>query len=395
MSDGDPFGDDEPGDGDFGGMPFFAEILRMLQGQGSVNWDTARQLAVSIATEGSSEPNVDPLRRLHVEQLARAAELHVADLVGSTISSTGRPVHVVPVSRTTWVMHSLDAYRSLFEKLAGSLAAAGPDPADADPFLAPLIGALTPMLMSFTAGSLVGHLGHRSLGIYDLPLPRPGSDDIDLVVPNVDAFGTGWSLPEDDLFLWLCLHELLHHAILGSTPMGERITSLLHEYAASFRPDPGAIQDRLGRLQIASPSDLAGLQDLLSDPEVILGAVGSPSDSVAGRNLAASVAVVVGWVDHQMDKIGQRLIGSYAQITEAQRRRRVTADAADRFVERILGLELTQAQYDRGAAFIDGVVERAGPDALERLFTAEHLPTPNEVDAPGLWLARIDLSPGD
>ncbi len=393
MSDSGPFGDSGFGDGEFGNIPFFAEILRMLQGQGSVNWDTARQLAVSIANEGSSEPNVDPLRRLHVEQLARAAELHVADLVGSSFSSTGRPIHVVPVSRTTWVQHSLDAYRTLFEKLAGSLAASGPDPADADPFLAPLVGALTPMLMSFTAGSLVGHLGQRSLGVYDLPVPRPGSDDIDLVVPNVDAFGADWSLPADDLVLWLCLHELLHHAVLGSTPMGERITSLLHEHAAGFRPDPGALQDRLGRLQIASPSDLAGLQDLLSDPDMILGAVGSPTDSVAGRNLAASVAVVVGWVDHQMDKVGQRLIGSYAQITEAQRRRRVEASPADRFVERILGLELSQSQYDRGAAFIAGVVERAGDHALEGLFLEGQLPTPSEVDAPGLWLARIDLSP--
>jgi uncharacterized protein (DUF2342 family) len=79
-------------------------------------------------------------------------------------------------------------------------------------------------------------------------------------------------------------------------------------------------------------------------------------------------------------------------VTEAMRRRRVTADPSDRFVERLLGLELTQAQYDRGSAFVAGIVERAGRDALDRLWAAEReLPTPAEVDAPGLWLARIDL----
>jgi uncharacterized protein (DUF2342 family) len=79
-------------------------------------------------------------------------------------------------------------------------------------------------------------------------------------------------------------------------------------------------------------------------------------------------------------------------VTEALRRRRVTADPSDRFVERLFGLELTQAHYEHGAAFVHGVVERSGADALERLWKSEReLPTPAEIDAPGLWLARIDL----
>ena len=41
---------------------------------------------------------------------------------------------------------------------------------------------------------------------------------------------------------------------------------------------------------------------------------------------------------------------------------------------------------------MSGVVERAGEDALTRLWSDElDLPTPAEVDAPGLWLARIGL----
>ena len=39
-----------------------------------------------------------------------------------------------------------------------------------------------------------------------------------------------------------------------------------------------------------------------------------------------------------------------------------------------------------------GVVERGGDDQLARLWDSEReLPTPAEVDAPGLWMARIDL----
>ena len=103
--------------------------------------------------------------------------------------------------------------------------------------------------------------------------------------------------------------------------------------------------------------------------------------------------MVVGVVDHVLDVVGGNLISDYAMLTEALRRRRVEAAEADRFVERLFGLELTQSTYDRGSAFVDGVVERAGEDGVRRLWSdAASLPTPSEVDAPGLWLARLDLN---
>ena len=108
--------------------------------------------------------------------------------------------------------------------------------------------------------------------------------------------------------------------------------------------------------------------------------------------MTALVAAITGYVDHTMDRIGAELIGSYGRLAEALRRHRVEASESDRFVERLLGLELDQDQYERGAAFAAGVVERAGTDGLRRLFSdPANLPTPAEVDAAGLWLARIDL----
>jgi len=90
--------------------------------------------------------------------------------------------------------------------------------------------------------------------------------------------------------------------------------------------------------------------------------------------------------------VGAKLIGSYSMLTEALRRRRVEAAESDRFVERLFGLELVQATYDRGSAFVAGVLGREGEEGLRKLWSSpEHLPTPNEVDAPGLWLARISL----
>jgi len=125
---------------------------------------------------------------------------------------------------------------------------------------------------------------------------------------------------------------------------------------------------------------------------VMLGAIQSDRQRELLPLLEALIAVIEGYVDHVMDRIGGQLISSYSRVTEAVRRRRVEASNSDGFVERLFGLELSQDRYDRGSRFIDGVVERAGEESLERLWRVEaELPTPAEVDAPGLWLARIDL----
>jgi putative hydrolase len=133
-------------------------------------------------------------------------------------------------------------------------------------------------------------------------------------------------------------------------------------------------------------------QKMMGDPEMLLGAVRSPAQDALLPQIEAVVAVVLGYVDHVMDRIGTSLVSSYGMVTEAMRRRRVESTDADRFVERLFGLELTQARVERATAFVDGVVERGGVESLDRLWSHErNLPTPAEVDAPGLWLERIDI----
>jgi putative hydrolase len=394
--------DEGPLGNPFEGMPFLGDLAKMLGQQGGMAWDSARQLAINVATDGTSEPNVDPVERIQLEQLARVADLHVADVTGLATSVTGRPVAGLPVNRTRWVMESLDAYRPLVERLAASLGPTDDDEVDepGDPMADMFSGMfkmLQPMVLAMTAGSMVGHLARRSFGQYDLPIPRPttgaGADDLLLVVPNLDAFAAEWSLAPDDLRLWICVHEIAHHAVFGVPHVRARMDDLLNRYVSSFRNDPSALEARLGGVVPSDPDSLASLQHLMGSPEVILGAITSPEQDALRPQLEALVAVVVGVVDHVLDVVGGKLIASYSMLTEALRRRRVESAESDRFVERLFGLELSQATYDRGATFVDGVLERAGEDGLRRLWAdAANLPTPPEVDAPGLWLARLDLS---
>ena len=387
MEDFDPPGAENP----FSGLPFLSDIVRALGSQGA---QSARQVAMAVATEGVSEPNVDPVVRIEFESLARVAELHIAEHTGLPPSREGSLV-VEPLTRAGWAARSLDALRPLLGVLAEPPSANRADldeEADgATAWLGEVMATLAPLMAEMTAGTLVGRLAIRSLGSYDLPIPRD-DDRILLVAPNIASFAEDWSLPTEEVRLWVCLHEVAHHAVLGVPHVRAAMNNLLTSHAAGFSNDPSVLEERLGEFDPATgPEGLASLQRLL-EPESVLSAVRSPEQLALLPRLEALVAVVIGVVDHTMDRIGDGLIASYPMVTEALRRRRVTTGQTDRFVERILGLDLTQDQVDRGARFVAGVVERAGPKALDRLWVdGTCLPTPNEVDAPGLWLARIHL----
>ncbi|MCY3631795.1 MAG: zinc-dependent metalloprotease [bacterium] len=390
MSDPDSPEDFNP----FKGIPIFGDLGKLFSQQASSTWETARQIAVAVATEGKAEPNVDPADRIALGELARVAELQVANATGLSTTRDGQAASIVPVTRSRWATATLDAYQNLLEPLGSVSGPTEEEDAFVDPAQAmfgQIMKMVGPVMMSMTAGSMVGNLASRSLGQYDLPIPR-NSPELMVVPANIDALANEWSLDSSDLRLWVCLNELTHHAVLSIPHVSRRLDDLLAEYVRSFETDPTALESRLSDLDLADPDSLNSLPSVLGDPEVILGAVQSPAQRALLPQITALVTVIAGYIDWIMDSIGRGLIGSYQQLSEALRRRRVTAGAEDRFIERLLGLELTQDQYDRGASFASGVVERAGTEGLARLWRSEReLPTPAEVDAPGLWLARIDL----
>jgi putative hydrolase len=384
-----------PSGNPFEHLPMFGDLAKLFSEQGPVSWDVARQISLMLATEGQPEANVDPLVRMKFEELARVAELQVAEATGLSTAPAGGVLRVIPVGRGSWAQRSLDAYRPILERLATALSATGPDDEGAvepDPstdLLGSIGKMLGPVLLGMQSGMMVGHLSQRALGQYDVPIPRPLSDELLVVPDNIGAFGSEWSLPTDDLRLWVLLHELTHHAVLGVPHLRARVSALLDEYVSSFEVDAQSLEGSLGEIDISDPS---GLQALLGNPETLLGAIQTSTQREVLVRIEALLVPLVGYVDHVLDIVGRRLIGSYDMVTEALRRRRVEAGDGDRFVERLLGLELGQAQYERGAAFVNGVVERAGEPGLARLWHSERdLPTPAEVDAPGLWLARLEF----
>ncbi len=380
-------------------MPFLGDLARMLQGQGPLNWDAARQFALMIATEGKPEQNVDPAVRFRYQELGHIADLHVQQVTGLDTVTMGRAVEIVPVTPGSWAQRTLDAYRPLFQHLAGTLGAAtaasnaGAELEEQEPGMAMfggLMQMMAPMMLGMSVGSMVGHLSRRSFGQYDLPIPRPASPEVHVVSATIDAFSEDWSLPVDDLRLWVSLQEIASHAVLSIPHVRAELESLLMSYVAGFQPNPDVLGDKLAALDPTDSGGLADLQNVLGDPEVLLGAIQSPAQRALLPRLDALVATIIGYVDHTVDVAARGLVATAPRIAEAVRRRRVEADQSDIFVERLLGLTLTQAAVERGQSFVAGVLERQGD--LSRLWQSPGaLPTPAEVDAPGLWLARIDL----
>ena len=391
----------------------------MFAGRPAGSWDTALQLAGAIATEGQPEPNVDPADRLAIEQLARVAELHVGEVTGRSVEE---PVRIEALNRTQWAKRFLDEERPLLEELSGSIGAAlqsqlgdlgSEDFSEIDlqqpslPGMPPealikqLMGMMGPMLLGMMAGSTAGHLATRALGHYELPLPRPAHEPLTLVLRNVDEFADDWTLPREAIRLWVCLSDVAHQHVLNLDHVRAHLDGLLGEYVSAFSQDPAEIERRMRGLGIddefgGSEPELEALQRLAGDPDVLLSAMQSDEQLALMPRIAAVVSTVEGYVDWVLDTLGGRLIPEYDRVTEALRRRRAEAGPSSRFVERLFGLELSQSTFDRGSQFVDGIVERSGTQALSQLWTDEaHLPTPAELDAPGLWLARVGIESHD
>jgi putative hydrolase len=429
-----------PGMEGFGGDMFgrlMGDILKMMDtGAGGVQWPMAYELASRIAAgDAGTEPNPDPIERIRFDELSKVAQLHVTEALGMSVSVTGGDVHLVPSSKGDWARRILDTWKPVLERLAAvmqppsatapppaasgggaadivSSSQAGPSepgpvqpgaaqpgaegPEGAADALAAMFGrfmsAMAPTMTAMQAGSVAGHLASSALGQYDVPLAPVKSDDLWVVTGNLAQIAEDWSLPIDDLRLWLCVHEMATHAVLSRPGIANRIADLVVEHAKLAQPDAASLQ---GLLQQVDPTDPMAMSELLSDPAAYVPGASSGELQRIRGDLDALTAAIAGHVEHVTALISDRIIGKQTIIGEAMRRRRVSRGEGEKVAEALFGLSLDQAQVDRGERFVAGVLDREGEIQLTKMWSEPSwLPTPAEIEAPGLWLARIDLPAG-
>ncbi|MDQ1466348.1 MAG: hypothetical protein QOH10_763 [Actinomycetota bacterium] len=391
------------------------ELMRMLQTPGPVNWELARTVAAETSSTDREtgqpipESPVDATERDAIIDIVRAAQTHIAGVTGLS-HALGLPVAVV--DRADWARLTLDGLQPVLVALAEAISP--PEPTDTGevgealaetplidtPFgafgpdmMAGMMSALAPVLLGWLAGTLSGLLAQLALGQYDLPLPLAGEPGLAFVATNIDGFARDWSLNSTDLRFALALREVVHGGQRSVPWVRERLVRLSSAYVRGYELRPEALEEQFSALADFDPSSPTALEELeLPNPGALLDAMQTPGQKPVLEELRRFAAVLEGYADTVVDTVGEPLVPSLAQIEEALRRHRVDRGHAADFVDRMLGLELGREHYEQGHAFCRGVVERAGLDALDRLWESEAMvPTPNELEAPGLWLARIEL----
>jgi putative hydrolase len=381
-----------PPDDAFADVPLLREIQRvLLSSPGPVNWELARQVGIASSSWGAEDPKPTDRDQQELEGAVRMAELAVADVTG--MDTPAEVTRVRAVRRGEWVKANIRGLRGLFEpgaeQMARALAKTRPEEPAGDAqgtqLFETMFDRMAPLLMGAQIGMVLGYLGQRVLGQYELPLPRGDQPGLLFVVPNIVRFEEEWSMAEDEFRAWVALHETTHAFDLGRPWVRDHFLGLVREAAEGMEFDLEGLQERLEGLDLSDPSRLSEALggDLLT---------GSLSDEqrLLLRRIQAFMAAAEGHADHVMARVGRERLRSFDRIDEAMRRRHEGRSQEERAAERLLGVDMKLEQYRLGRGFCDTVAELTDERTLARMWdSADALPSMPELEEPRLWLARM------
>jgi putative hydrolase len=380
-----------PGDA-FEDVPLLRELQRvLLSSSGPVNWELARQIGIASASWGSDDPRPTEEDQRGFEGAVRMAELAVAEL--TAMDAPPEVTRVRAVRRAEWVEANVRGLRGLFEPGAEQMGRAlskarfeePTEGAENAQLFTAVFDQMAPLLMGAQVGMVLGYLGQRVLGQYELPLPRADQPGLLFVVPNIATFEREWSLPADEFRAWVALHETAHAFDLGRPWVRDHFLALIGEVAEGMEFDLAGLQERLEGLDLSDPGRIS--EALGGD--LLTGAL-TDEQQLLLRRVQAFMAAAEGHADHVMAVLGRARLRSFDRIDEAMRRRHEGRSEEERAAERMLGVDMKIEQYRLGRAFCDRVVELTDERTLARMWeSAEALPSMPELEEPRLWLARM------
>ncbi|MEI4272042.1 zinc-dependent metalloprotease [Klenkia sp. LSe6-5] len=376
-----------------GKMPLFAELQKLMSWSGGpVNWDLARQGAISQLAAGHQPTSA--AERSEVAEALRLADLWL-DQVTELPSGIER---TVAWSRVDWLEQTLPAWGALIDPLAERVVAAmtAALPAEAAAMAGPLSGVMGQMggvMFGAQVGQALGKLADEVVTSTDVGLPLAPAGTAALVPQNVDAFRAGLDRPADEVRLFLALREAAHQRLFAHVPwLRQQLADAVHAYARGIHVDADAIQrgleDAMGGMEGGfDPQDPEKLQQLLGSG--VLEPAETEEQQRALRRLETLLALVEGWVDVVVaEAAGQRLPG-HGALAETMRRRRASGGPAEQTFATLVGLQLRPRRLRDAATVWGAMAAQHGGAARDRLWShPDLLPTAADLDEPLDFVGR-------
>jgi putative hydrolase len=366
------------GDGD----DLFAQMFRLFQSSGPVNWKLARELTKNLA--GEREP-IEPSIAEEYRELAHVAELRIQATANLPAPSPGE---LNPTDRATWALDNEQTFRILIEPLGDKLSGGFGQLPGAESFgqMGAILQPLGPALLGMQAGTMVGFMAHRVLGQFDTGIPAVDRDQPYLIVPNVEAFAFEAAVDPRQVRLWAALHEMLFHRLMKIEWLRGHFVSVVAAFYETVELDLSDVMGQIGALE--DPDRIRELlgEEGASAPALLKGT----SDPERLASIQSFTAYIEGYGDYLVRKAGADVLPDLDRIEAANARRRSEPDQTEQSLQQVIGLELQRHRASDAAAFCSEVEQRWGESALERVWEEpENLPNLAELTDPVGWAARV------
>jgi coenzyme F420 biosynthesis associated uncharacterized protein len=340
-----------------------------------IDWRTAETIGERVAGKGVP---LSPIEQRHLredfEDVVPEAERLVRDFTKLNPGTPSTKGWVM--SRGQWVQANLRGFERILEPLA-------------DKFVTPKSNgmgtALRRRVLAAQIGGLLGYLGHRVLGQYDVFVPADDDGLIYFVAPNIAGVEKKFGFETRDFRLWLSLHEVTHRFQFGSAQwLRGYLLGLVDTYLNTVELDPGWLLQAFRR---ALADIMAGRTEYRGFGWVFL--LMTPEQRELVRQMQALMSLLEGHGNHVMDAVAADRIPDAGSFRRTLQERRHRAGAEGAF-QKAIGFDVKVRQYDLGERFVAEVIERAGMDAFNRVWDQpENLPTMDEIARPLDWVARV------
>ncbi len=349
-----------------------------------IDWQQARRVALSVSQWDQAPLYNRIARQEQYLRLVKQSEPLIASYLGVQLPQPMTRVYVF--DRREWLEANFAAFEQLFRPIEEIYQQNG----GARGLLATLMGDFNGRVLGAQIGALLGFLGKRVLGQYDLSLlsPDPAARGaLYYVEPNIARVQTRLGLSDEDFRLWIALHETTHAFEFEAYPwVRDHFNALLQRYFDQLNSQLNSLGSSMSAFINRAVQSLGTGRHWI---ELML----TQEQRDIFEQLQALMSVVEGYSNHIMNAVGRQMLPTFETIEQRMAERQKSKTLLEQIIYRLTGMDLKMAQYQQGEAFVNAVVEARGIAFAARVWEhAANLPTLHELRNPQQWIARIEAA---